>query len=371
MIRTQSLTSLEAAFTALLEGLAPVAPVSLPLADALGCVAADMPTAGALPPKHVAVIDGWAFRSSDTVGAGSYSPVVVTAEAIWVEVGKPLPDGCDCVLEPGLVETVGSVVQILAEAVPGQGVRRAGEDMAAGRPVLVAGRAVTDLDLLVARSVRLDELSVRRPAVRLIDVAAMDGRQTTSHLIAGKIRAASAWCNGIERVARDAAAIAGLLGEGSADLTVLVGGTGVGRSDATVEALAARGALIVHRIALRPGQSTAIGRIDDSPVLALPGAPDQALAAWLALVQPVLDRLMGRVSRRDPILPLARKISSVIGVTEIALVKEENASWMPLAVGDMPLDLIRCADAWLSVPGDSEGFAAGTPVGAFRLHEIT
>jgi molybdopterin biosynthesis enzyme len=42
---------------------------------------------------------------------------------------------------------------------------------------------------------------------------------------------------------------------------------------------------------------------------------------------------------------------------------------MPLAVGDLPLAAVARADAWLLVPGSSEGYAAGTPVDAYMLRE--
>ena len=40
---------------------------------------------------------------------------------------------------------------------------------------------------------------------------------------------------------------------------------------------------------------------------------------------------------------------------------------MPLAVGDLPLETIARADAWLVVSGGLEGFAARTPVSAYML----
>jgi hypothetical protein len=42
---------------------------------------------------------------------------------------------------------------------------------------------------------------------------------------------------------------------------------------------------------------------------------------------------------------------------------------MPLAVGDLPLETVARADAWLLVSGDSEGYAAGTPAKAYVLPE--
>jgi molybdopterin molybdotransferase len=86
-------------------------------------------------------------------------------------------------------------------------------------------------------------------------------------------------------------------------------------------------------------------------------------------VLPALDRLSGRQPRRATILPLARKIASSVGIAEIALLGRNDDSWMPLALGDLPFDPIVSAEAWLMVPGSSEGFAAGTPVAAYVLRE--
>jgi molybdopterin biosynthesis enzyme len=151
------------------------------------------------------------------------------------------------------------------------------------------------------------------------------------------------------------------------DLLVTVGGTGVGRTDAAVEALVSRGALLAHGIALQPGRTAAIGRIAKYPVIALPGAPDQALAGWWTMALPVLERLSGSQPRQATRLSLARKIASGVGITEIVLLKQMDDAWMPLAIGDLSLDAIARADAWLAIPGGSEGYAARTPVDAYML----
>lgn len=129
--------------------------------------------------------------------------------------------------------------------------------------------------------------------------------------------------------------------------------------------------LLAHGLALQPGRTAGVGKIGATPVVAVPGLPDQALSACLALVQPVLDQLTARLPRQEMIRPLARKISSAIGVAEIALLKMSDQAWMPLATGQLSLDAIVSADAWLAVPGNSEGYAAGTPVGAFPLREMS
>jgi molybdopterin molybdotransferase len=113
---------------------------------------------------------------------------------------------------------------------------------------------------------------------------------------------------------------------------------------------------------------SAVGRIGHTPVVVMPGAPDQALAVWWTLVLPGLDRL-GAGQRKTVSRPLTRKIASSVGIAEIVLLEKQDGAWTPLAVGDLPLAPIAHSKAWLLVPGDSEGYAAGTPVNAYLLRE--
>lgn len=365
-----SLTPLDTALVLLRAGVVPIEPMFLPLAEARGCVAADMQPLHAVPAWDMAATDGWAFRANDLVGASSYSPLLVTTSPMWVEAGDRMPDGCDCVLDSDLVDASSKMFQVLGEAIPGQGVRRGGGDIAAGR-LIGAGQVIRPLDLLLARSARLVTLAVRRPRLRLVNVPAANGNDTTGCMIYELANAAGASVVHTLATGRDADPIAAALDASSCDLLVTVGGTGVGRSDATVQALAQRGEVLAHGIALQPGRTSAIGKIERVPVIALPGASDQALVAWWMLVLPVLDGLAERLPRQTVTLPLVRKISSGIGITEMILLEKTEAGWLPLASGDLSLDHIARADAWFAVPAGGEGFAAGTPVTAYMLRDET
>ncbi len=196
MIPTQrlpaSLTPLDVALMALLDRLEPVAPIELPLAQALGCVAADMPPLKAIPPYDTAAADGWAFCAGDLVGASSYSPLPLAISPVWVEAGAAIPQGCDCVIDTDLVDQTGPMVQVLAEAIPGQGVRRIGGDVAAGSFAIASGRRVRPLDLLIARAAGLERLTVRRPRLRIINIPATSGATATAQLISENARGAGA-----------------------------------------------------------------------------------------------------------------------------------------------------------------------------------
>jgi len=361
-----SLTPLDAALAALLNGVEPVAPAELPLAEALRCIAADMPRLGALPPHDIAASDGFALRARDLVGASSYSPLPLAAQPIWVEAGDAIPQGCDCVLDSDSVDASSPMPQVLAEAIPGQGVRRAGGDIAAGSQIVLAGRRVLARDLLIARAAGIRRLQVRRPRLRIVNIP---GGTVTSDLIAESARTAGADVVSIAAAGRDAASIAAAIDVAACDLLLMVGGSGVGRTDAAVAALGERGEIIAHGIAVQPGRTSAVGRIDQTPVVVLPGAPDQAFAAWWTLALPVLDRLSGRRPRKTLNLPLARKVASPVGIAEIVLLERKQGQWVMLAAGDLSLDAIARAEAWLTVPDGAEGFAAGAAVDAYMLRE--
>ncbi|MDI4238910.1 molybdopterin-binding protein [Bradyrhizobium sp. 31Argb] len=370
MVPTQrlpaSLTPLETALSSLLHGLEPVQPIELPLPDALCCIAAEMPPLPARPPHDVAATDGWALRANDLVGASSYSPLPLAAAPAWVEAGDAMPSACDCVLDADLVEAAGPIAQVLAEAIPGQGVRRKGQDIAEGSLIAEAGRRVLPRDLLVARVAGIERLKVRRPRLHIVNIP---GATVTAKLVAESARSAGAEVISREAGARDVGSIVAAFEDAACDLLVIIGGSGVGRTDAVVTALAVRGEVIAHGIALQPGRTAAVGRIGTTPVVALPGAPDQAFAAWWALALPVLDRLTGRQPRKALSLPLSRKIASLVGIAEFVLLERQRDAWRPLAVGELSFDAIARAEAFLVVPGGSEGFAAGMPIDAYMLRE--
>ena len=363
-----SLTPLDIALAALLRGLEPLTVIELSLREALGCVAAELPPLNAYPPYNIAMNDGWVLRARDLVGASSYTPLALTNLPPWVEAGDKIPEDCDCVLDIGVLDQTGPIIQVLAEAIPGQGVRRIGGDIADGFAV-APGLRLRPIDLLAARAGGLKKMKVRRPEVRIVNIPATTGDLTTAQLIEESARATGAGVVSAEAASRDAASIAKTLEATACDLLITIGGSGAGYTDATVAALLQQGEVLAHGIALQPGRTSAIGRIGNTPVIALSGAAGPALGAWWALALPVLDRLSARQSRRTTTLPLARKIASSVGIAEIALLARKDDTWSPLAVGDLSFEALVGADAWLMAPGNSEGFAAGAPVAAYMLRE--
>src|SRR5206468_3732390 len=74
----------------------------------------------------------------------------------------------------------------------------------------------------------------------------------------------------------------------SADLIVFSGGSSVGERDLVVDAIAARGEMIFHGIAVRPGKPTAFARVQGTPFFGMPGNPTSCLSNAYILLVPFL-----------------------------------------------------------------------------------
>jgi molybdopterin biosynthesis enzyme len=153
------------------------------------------------------------------------------------------------------------------------------------------------------------------------------------------------------------------LSDQTADAIIAIGGTGSGRNDASVTALARAGEVIVHGIALSPGETAAFGRVGPRPVLLLPGRLDAALAVWLVIGRHLLARLTG-CRDDEPVIRarLARKVSSTLGLAEVVPVRMHESAAEPIASGYVPLSALAQANGWIFIKPDSEGYPAGSEV---------
>ena len=150
-----------------------------------------------------------------------------------------------------------------------------------------------------------------------------------------------------------------------------VGGTGPGREDQSAAALAAAGELAIHGIALYPGETAGLGRTRAGvPVILLPGSP----AACLCCYELLAGRAIRRLGGGDPSLPhrslmmtTARKIVSVIGMTEIVPVScRPGDSIEPVApFSEIGLMAAANADGFVIVPETSEGYPQGASVNVY------
>jgi molybdopterin biosynthesis enzyme len=354
-----------ARFTPLTQALAaidaltgPVTPREVEIGDSIGRVLAADVVASKLPPRAVALQDGWAVAADDLADAGGYAPAQLARRPLRIESGDEMPAGTDAVAPPETIVTRGAVVEAVEAVTAGEGVTPAGSEADPSKPLRKAGERVGPVDAAVFMAADIASVSVRAPRLRVV-LAREDLRlMPPLHLIARDCAA-----RGGTAMVRNGIELEDALAADDCDAVIIVGGSGSGRRDRSVRALSQVGTVAVHGVGLMPGETAAIGEVGTRPVLIVPGRLDAALAVWLTLGRRLLARLSGCIGpERAAMLTLSRKVTSTVGLAELVPVRRDGPDVEPLAGGHLPLWALARADGWLLVPAESEGYPAGATV---------
>ena len=310
----------------------------VPLAEALGRVLAeDVQSPIDVPPFDSAAMDGYAVVAGpeaqlEVVGesrAGRpWEGRVKPDEAIRISTGGAVPDGATAVVPLERSEALGrdaagaerirgdaatERVRVGASA-PGDNIRRAGEDVRAGRVVLAAGAPLGPAELGVAASVGRASLScARRPRVAIL-VTGDELTEPGRPLGPGGIYSSNGWAlaaqaerAGTRVTARETvpdqpgetrAALSRALD--ASDVVIVSGGVSVGPHDHVKPALAELG--VEERfwgVRLRPGKPTWFGTRGHALVFGLPGNPVSAMVGFHLFVRTALAAMQGA----DPSAP--------------------------------------------------------------------
>ncbi len=334
---TRPLTPLAVARARLLAGRGPVAPVTLPLGEALGLAAAETVRAPyALPPTAVALRPGVAVASADLVGATPQAPALLPTVPPPVLPGAALPPHADAVLPAEAVTMTGPFAELGQSAYPGENVRKAGGDLTAGTVIVAAGGTVTAEVALALACAGIGEVSVRRPRIAIEGPPGPDGA-----FVATLLRQAGC-----------------AITSAAADLAIML--------TPDVGAAAAPDAIL--GLALQPGRDSALDLSGPTPRLVVAPRFDGLVAVLHGLVLPLVAALAGRRPHRVE-RPLAAKIASQVGMTDLVLLAAAPEGWRPLATGQATLAALLAADAVALIDPDSEGLPAGALLAATPLRE--
>jgi molybdopterin molybdotransferase len=339
-------------------GVKPVAARTVELAAAAGRTLAGDATAPARPNAPIALLDGWAMNADDTLGASSYTPALLLHAPQRIEAGQPLPPDTNSVATVDVVKLTRGVAEALVAVNPGEGVLPAGGDCDPAIPLRRAGERLRNVDVAALASAGLARITVREPRIHILPVRGNVIIHAAARLVASDIERNG----GTARLETGRDLGLALAAEG-ADGIVVIGGTGNGRNDTSVQTLAREGEVGLHGIAVTPGETAALGFIGPRPVLLLPGRLDAALAVWLLVGRRMLARLAGGDDAEPAAtVTLVRKVASPVGLAEFVPVRRSGDLAEPLAAKYLSFSALARADGWILVPAESEGYAEGTEV---------
>jgi molybdopterin molybdotransferase len=410
-----SLSTVEAHQTSILAAIAPLAPASLDLADAEGCVLAeDVTAAVALPSFDNSSMDGYAVHAADVAGAAEDSPATlrVTGEiaagdtgtyrlapgtAIRIMTGAQLPAGADAVVPVEWTDGGNARVAIYRPAAQGNAVRYAGGDAAEGETLLRAGTRMRPMQIAVAASAGRKAVIVRpRPRVAVLSTGdeltepgtpLVPGRiwDSNSYMIAAAAREAGAVAHRRSVVPDDPEGVLPALEEqlAHADLLITTGGVSMGgEHDVVKAALRELGTVTFRKVAMQPGMPQGFGVIGKAseggpgraggvgaergvPIFTLPGNPVSAYVSFQLFVRPAIAALQGAddLSLRTAAATLTSPVRSPSGRRSYLRGVLDGSKVTPLSgQGSHQIAYLGRANALIVVPEQETHLPAGEPV---------
>lgn len=375
----------------------------VPLEAAAGRVlAADLLSPIDVPAHDNSAMDGYAFAGAQlqpggaltlavgpTVFAGKpFDGSVAPGQAVRIMTGAVMPAGADTVVPQELVRLEADRVSIPPGTIqPGENLRRAGEDLARGKPALRAGRVLRPADLGLVASLGFDRVTVRRRLrVALFstgDELRAPGQPLDPGCIYDSNRAAlraALQRLGVDvldlgLVKDDPAALQATFERAvaEADAVVTSGGVSVGEADHTRALMARMGEVGFWKVAMRPGRPFAFGPLRHAGrtawLFALPGNPVAALVTFYAFAREALQALAGATPEPLPVLQ-ARTVTPFRkrpGRTEFqrAIVFPAEDGWHVRLTGSQGAGILRSlseANALVVLGHDQGSVAAGQPV---------
>lgn len=294
--------------------------------DVLGRVLAeDIVATRDNPPWDNSAMDGFAVRWDDIrqehaiqkpvtlsviedVPAGTMpSKEVGRGQAIRIMTGAPIPRGADTVLKVEETEPSSDSVRVLKAEPKGANIRPQGEDVKKGDCIIAKGTRMRPSEAgMLAILAKSFVFVHQRPRVAILstgdELADLDERYSEEKIINSNsygIAAAVREAGGIPLllgIARDTpAALKEKISQGlNADMLVLSGGVSMGDYDFTKAVFRELGAeMHFWKLAIRPGQPLAFGKIQDKLAFGLPGNPVSSMVTFEQLVRPALLKMSG------------------------------------------------------------------------------
>lgn len=288
-----------------------------------------------------------------------------------------------------------AAVEIFRVPKRGYGVRRTGEEVAAGAVLARSGTYVSPALVAVLAATGIGHVVVR-PSPRVVIVATGDelvdvGRgsqpgqvvDANSHALTAAAAEAGALAYRVGICDDDPEGLRGLLEDQTlrADLIITTGGTGTGPGDMVRRILSRRegnraGPVTFTDVALYPGTALGFGTVgaEEVPVVCLPGDPGAAMIGFEVLARPAINLLAGAepVFRPSVRAHLLETVSSPAGLREFrpAHVAERRGGGytvQPLNGGPFTLSGLAEANGLLVLGERVTAAAAGSTVDVLLL----
>lgn len=344
------------------------------------------------PHYNASAMDGIMVVSSQTVGADERNPLHLTEEQYrFVDTGDVISEPYNAVI---MIEDIQELdnkgIEIIEPASPWQHIRPIGEDIVKSEMIIPAGHKVRPVDIGALLSGGVFDLEVvKKPSVGILPTGT-EIVEPKDILIPGEIIDSNSrmFENLVIELGGEPTRYPSLKDDYELlknhikfmsekhDIILINAGSSAGSEDYTKKIIEELGTVVVHGVAIKPGKPAILGRINNKPVIGIPGYPVSAYFVFDIYVKALFDWWYDRENYGRPTVKatLSKRLMSSIKHREYIRMKlglvDGKMIAIPLNRGaGVTMSLVK-ADGICIVPQNIEGYEAGTTVDIELLKNV-
>jgi len=366
----------------------------IPVIESLGRITKEPVFARISSPHYnAAAMDGIAVKASSTYGADESNPLwlKLNKDFRYIDTGDVIEDPFDAVI---MIEDVVNIdeetVEIIKAASPWQHVRPVGEDIVANEMIIPAAHKIRSFDIGALLSGGIVDVEViSKPRVGIIPTGTEiiepwdkiePGKiiDSNSRMFESLIKEYGGSPVRYKPVIDDYELIKEQIKAAIAenDIVIVNAGSSAGSEDFTPHIVEELGELIVHGVAIKPGKPVILGKIDNKPLIGIPGYPVSAYFVFEAFVKPLIFKILNIEVKKRPVVKavLSKRIVSSLKHLEFARMKlgkvEDKLIATPLSRGAGVTTSLVKADGITVIPKHIEGFESGEMIEVELLRDL-
>ncbi len=347
-----------------------------------------------IPSFDKSIVDGYAVRCQDTLGASDSIPTMLTlkgeismgkvppfsissGETASIPTGGMLPQGADAVIMIEHTDKIADMICVYKPLAYNENVTKIGDDISKGELLVSKGAKLSAFEVGILAGTGYKSIEILEPTAYIISTGdelqkgesleqakIFDSNSTMLSVMLQDIGAKEVGCVQVED--KPEALIAEIKkGNHLADFVIITGGSSVGERDFTADCIKQLGGeILVKGLALKPGKPTIVASLQNKPIFGLSGNPVSAAVAFLLLMPAMLP-----ISKQASFFAIAGiNFPSTPGRLTFQPVKITKGQAYPILGKSGILSILSQADGYLLIDEKIEGINAGEQVEVFLFN---
>ncbi len=272
-----------------------------------------------LPPFNNSAVDGYALYDDDVgktsnlkiscrIAAGDDKKFILNqGKVARIFTGAKMPYNSSTVVMQENVEEEDNYIKIIKQSSLGENCRLAGEDVRKAQQIFKAGKKISSQNISLLAAVGKNSIQVKKklrvgyftsgnellnPSESLSGSKINNSNQYALHFLLNKDYLDANYLGVLEDSKEK---ILSLLSKHVKKYSVIIttGGASVGEEDHLIDIIKENGELLFWKTAIKPGRPLAVGKIDNTIIICLPGNPVSVYLLYGMLIKSFLEQLCG------------------------------------------------------------------------------